>query len=95
MAHASQSQGAAVMKLGEEWMLRALCRRVPALPWIAEPETVSDAQRVAMSGVCAACPVFFECADYVACEAINAGFWAGDNRSMDDRDASTASDGAA
>lgn len=66
------------------WRAQAWCRLVPELPWIAEPEVVNDAELAAMSGVCAGCPVVFECMDYVACEGITSGFWAGADRTPGD-----------
>lgn len=65
-----------MVRLGS-WTEQAWCRSVPALPWIAEPEDVSPAAEVAMTAVCAACPVVFECQEYVGCAGITGGFWAG------------------
>jgi hypothetical protein len=61
----------------EGWKARGLCRDVPALPWIADPDEVPRGGLVAMSAVCGACPVCLECLDYADCEGIVAGFWAG------------------
>ncbi len=66
--------------MAERWREQAWCATVPGLPWIAEPEDVSEAAGVAMAAVCAGCPVVFECADFVACEGVTSGFWAGTDR---------------
>ena len=66
------------------WHSQAWCGLVRGLPWIAEPENVSAAERVAMTAVCAGCPVVFECADYVAGEGITSGFWCGSDRTPAD-----------
>jgi hypothetical protein len=66
--------------LEQEWMAKAWCPKVAELPWTAEPDQVTFAAEVAMAAVCAACPVWVECADYVTVEGITSGFWAGAHR---------------
>jgi hypothetical protein len=66
--------------LDQDWMGKAWCPKVAELPWTAEPDQVSFAAEVAMAAVCAACPVWTECAGYVADEQISSGFWAGAHR---------------
>jgi hypothetical protein len=68
------------MATESNWRSLASCALVPELPWIAEEHDVSEPAAVAMAAVCAQCPVFYECADYVACEGVTAGFWAGEQR---------------
>ncbi len=65
---------------GQKWMTNAWCPQVYELPWTADPDRVTFAAEVAMAAVCAACPVWLECADYVAAEHITSGFWAGAHR---------------
>jgi hypothetical protein len=66
--------------IGERWMAKAWCPRVAELPWTADPDQVTFAAEVAMAAVCQACPVWFECADYVTNRQITSGFWAGAHR---------------
>jgi len=59
------------------WMTGAACTNRPDLPWIADADSTTDRERVAMAGVCAGCPVQALCATYVAGTDVTGGFWAG------------------
>lgn len=43
------------------WMRHAACAHRPDLPWSSDPAQVPAANRQAMGGVCARCPVLIDC----------------------------------
>ena len=72
----------------EDWMDLSLCRRFPALPWIAEPGGCKPAVTSAMGAVCLACTVRLECESFVGREGIISGFWAGQDRTPESEESS-------
>ena len=62
------------------WHGEALCRLFSNLPWIEEPERVTDSAAASMGVVCDVCPVRRACEDYVADHEVLSGFWAGRDR---------------
>jgi hypothetical protein len=62
------------------WMGEAACRRIPDLPWTAEPGTAPVVLGELMADVCAMCPVRDACTAYVDREPITGGYWAGAHR---------------
>lgn len=64
----------------DKWMSDAACRRIPDLPWTAEPGTAPVVLGDLMADVCAVCPVRSECAAFVADEDVTGGYWAGAHR---------------
>lgn len=64
----------------DAWMDQAACRRIPDLPWTAEPKTAPAVLFDLMADVCAACPVLDACEAFVAEEKITGGYWAGAHR---------------
>jgi hypothetical protein len=65
----------------DQWMREAACRRIPDLPWTADPGTAPVVLGDLMAEVCAACPVRSECAAFVTTEDVTGGYWAGAHRS--------------
>ena len=68
------------MSRRDAWKEQASCREVPELPWLNDRDQVRASQTLAMKSVCASCAVFYECKDFVDCEGIIGGYWAGDHR---------------
>jgi hypothetical protein len=65
---------------GEAWMAEAACRNYPGLPWVADRDLVTVLELVAMTLVCARCPVLRLCDAYAAGTRVGVGFWAGRHR---------------
>lgn len=63
-------------RLDTTWMDHAACATTQ-LPWIAEPQDVSEFEQAAMRAVCRTCPVLDACGDYSTARRVNAGYWAG------------------
>lgn len=59
------------------WMVDAACLDAPGLPWLTGADAVLLPELLAMTRICAACPVLAECAGYVSQASIVGGFWAG------------------
>ena len=70
------------MRTGEQWMAQGSCVELPGLPWLEDHERVTPIQAETMRQVCYSCAVFYECQDFVACEEITGGFWAGQHREV-------------
>lgn len=66
------------------WMDLASCLSRQDLPWILDRDQVRPSQALDMKVVCASCMVCFECQDFVDCEEITGGFWAGEHREVYD-----------
>ncbi len=64
-------------------MDRARCAHFPGLGWLKDRPQTSPAETATMAVVCARCPVFTDCADFVTREKITGGFWAGQHREID------------
>jgi hypothetical protein len=65
---------------GEAWMAEAACRNYPGLPWVDDRDRVAVLESVAMTLVCARCPVLQLCDGYAAGTRVGVGFWAGRHR---------------
>jgi hypothetical protein len=65
---------------GEAWMAEAACRNHPGLPWVADRDRVSVLESVAMTLVCARCPVLEVCDAYAGAKLVGVGFWASRHR---------------
>jgi hypothetical protein len=64
----------------EAWMAEAACRNHPGLPWVDDRDRVTVLESVAMTLVCARCPVLGSCDVYAAGTRVGVGFWAGRHR---------------
>lgn len=64
------------------WMREAAYRRIPDLPWTAEPGTAPVMLGELMADVCRVCPVRAECAAFVDVEDIAGGYWTGHHREV-------------
>jgi hypothetical protein len=62
------------------WMAEAACRDHPGLPWLDDRGLVTVLESVAMTLVCARCPVLRVCDAYADGTRVRAGFWAGRHR---------------
>ena len=65
-----------------QWMRTAACVEAAAamLPWTADVEDTTAAQRLAMAAVCGRCPVLADCAAYAKAVTATGAFWAGRHR---------------
>ena len=62
-----------------DWMKRSLCTEAPGLPW-TEDNRLPTISKDLMRYLCQVCPVNIECTVFTRDAHIDAGFWAGANR---------------
>jgi len=70
-----------------QWMRSAACAETAAviLPWTADVEDTTAADRLAMGAVCGRCPVLADCFAYATAVGASAAFWAGRHRDVTGR----------
>lgn len=76
LGHAGRSWGLRNTVTGQPWRERAACREHPDLPWTADAAPRYD-DAALMTAICAACPVWRDCAEHVLSAKKQGGFWAG------------------
>lgn len=69
-------------RVHQPWMDLAACPDRSDLPWTLDRDQVRPSQTIEMKLVCRGCLAFYECRDYVDCEAVTGGFWAGEHREL-------------
>lgn len=76
LGHAGRSWGLRNTLSMQNWRLHADCRQHPDLPWTADTAPHYD-DAALMTAICAACPVWRECAEHLLSAKNQGGFWAG------------------